>query len=78
MKNYVYIYYNNGIREGVSPEDFKAEWGAWFGGLGDKLVDADITGKSISIRPEVDGSKPLGISSWATTAALRNLKLRKL
>src|SRR3954453_18833153 len=40
MKNYVYIYYNNGIREGVSPEDFKAEWGAWFGGLGDKLVDA--------------------------------------
>ena len=44
----------------------------------DKLVDADITGKSISIRPEVDGSKPLGISSWSTTAALRNLKLRKL
>jgi len=44
----------------------------------DKLVDADITGKSISIRPEVDGSKPLGISSWATTAALRNLRLRKL
>ncbi len=40
MKNYVLIYFNNGIRDGVSPEDFKAEWGNWFGGLGDKLVDA--------------------------------------
>jgi hypothetical protein len=40
MKNYVYIYFNNGIREDVSPEDFKAEWGAWFGSLGGNLVDA--------------------------------------
>jgi hypothetical protein len=40
MKNYVYIYYNNGVREGVSPEDSKAAWGVWFGGLGDKIVDA--------------------------------------
>src|SRR5581483_6284049 len=40
MKNYVYLYFNKGIREGVSPEDFKAEWGTWFGSLGDKLVDA--------------------------------------
>lgn len=40
MKNYVFIYYNNGIREDVSPEDFKAEWSGWFGNLGDKLVDA--------------------------------------
>lgn len=40
MKNYVFIYYNNGVREGVSPEQSKAEWGAWFGKLGDKLVDA--------------------------------------
>ena len=40
MKNYVYSYFNNGIREDVSPEDFKAEWGAWFGSLGDNLVDA--------------------------------------
>jgi len=39
MKNYVLIYYNNGVRDDVSP-DFKAEWGKWFGGLGDKLVDA--------------------------------------
>src|SRR5262249_17298257 len=40
MKNYVLIYYNNGIRDDVSPEDFKAEWEKWFGGIGGKLVDA--------------------------------------
>ncbi len=40
MKNYVMIYYNNGTRQGVSPEESKAEWGAWFGKLGDSIVDA--------------------------------------
>lgn len=40
MKNYVLLYFNEGVRDGVSPEDFKAEWGKWLGGLGDKLVDA--------------------------------------
>jgi len=40
MKNYVYIYYNNGVREGLSPEVSQTEWGTWFGKLGDKLVDA--------------------------------------
>jgi hypothetical protein len=40
MKNYVYIYYNSGTREGLTTEQAKAEWGAWFGKLGDKLVDA--------------------------------------
>jgi hypothetical protein len=40
MKNYVYIYYNDGTKEGVSPEEAGAAWGAWFGKLGDKLVDA--------------------------------------
>lgn len=40
MKNYVLIYYNNGTQEGVSAEESKAAWGAWFGSIGDKLVDA--------------------------------------
>ena len=40
MKNYVLIYYNNGVREGLTPEQGKAEWGGWFGKVGDKLVDA--------------------------------------
>jgi|SRR5882757_6618732 len=40
MKNYVLIYYNNGVRDDVSPEENKAAWGGWFGSLGDKIVDA--------------------------------------
>ncbi len=40
MKNYVYIYYNNGVRSEVSPDESKAAWGNWFGKLGEKLVDA--------------------------------------
>lgn len=34
--------------------------------------------KTLSIRPEVDLSKPFGIASWYTTAALRNIRLEKL
>lgn len=34
--------------------------------------------KTLSIRPEVDLSKPFGIASWYTTAALRNIKLDKI
>ena len=44
----------------------------------DKMVDVTTTGKAISIRPEVEESKPLGIASWSTTAALRNIKMRRL
>jgi hypothetical protein len=40
MTNYVFIYYNSGTKADVSPEESKAAWGAWFGSLGDKLVDA--------------------------------------
>ena len=44
----------------------------------DKVVDVATENRTISIRLEVEESKPLGIASWSTTAALRNLKLRKL
>lgn len=51
MKNYVFIYYNKGTREHVSPEASKAAWGAWFGKLGDKIVDAgnpfSVGGKAV-------------------------------
>jgi hypothetical protein len=40
MKNYVLMYFNNGVREGVDPADFKAEWEQWFGSVGANLVDA--------------------------------------
>lgn len=42
------------------------------------LVDADITDKNIDIRIEVEESKPLGIATWNTAGAVRNIKLKKL
>jgi 3-keto-disaccharide hydrolase len=44
----------------------------------DQVVDLDHTERDLSIRIEVDASKPLGVASWCTTAALRNIKLQKL
>jgi hypothetical protein len=44
----------------------------------EKMVDVTTADKSISIRLEVEPSKPLGIASWNTAAALRNLKLRAI
>ena len=47
---------------------------AWLDGK--KIIDADIRGKKISIRPEVELSKPLGIACWQTTSALKNIRIR--
>jgi hypothetical protein len=44
----------------------------------DKVVDAETKDRRISIRSEVEDSRPLGIASWSTTAALRNIRLRRL
>jgi hypothetical protein len=43
-----------------------------------KIIDVDRAKRKISIRPEVELSKPLGIASWQTTAAIRDLTLRPL
>ena len=71
-----YVTFKNGqwyvIRLRVTPGKIEA----WIDS--DKVVDVATTDKTISIRLEVEESKPLGIASWSTTAALRNLKLRKL
>jgi hypothetical protein len=42
------------------------------------VVDFAIGNKMLSIRPEVELSKPFGITSWYTTAALRNIKVEKI
>jgi hypothetical protein len=42
------------------------------------LVDADITGKNIDIRIEVEESKPLGIATYDTAGAVRNIQLKRL
>jgi hypothetical protein len=41
----------------------------------EKVVDMETKGRRISIRPEVNLSKPLGIASWNTTAGIRNIRL---
>jgi hypothetical protein len=43
-----------------------------------KVVDFVIENKKLSIRPEVELSKPFGIASWRTTAALRNIHVRRI
>jgi hypothetical protein len=42
------------------------------------LVDADITDKNVDIRIEVEESKPLGIATYDTAGAVRNIKVKKL
>jgi len=44
----------------------------------DKVVDVTTEEKTFSIRLEMEESKPLGIATWSTAAALRNIRIRKL
>jgi len=71
-----YMNFENGkwfaIRLRVTPKKIQA----WIDN--DPVVDVDTTDKKISIRVEVEASKPLGIATWATTGAVRNLRLRRL
>lgn len=48
--------------------------------IDDKVVINYVRGKydELSIRPEVELSKPFGIASWYTTAELRNIRLERL
>jgi len=43
----------------------------------EQVVDFTYEGKKLSIRPEVELSIPFGITSWQTTAALRNIYLKE-
>ncbi|MGM0531681.1 MAG: 3-keto-disaccharide hydrolase [Bacteroidota bacterium] len=43
-----------------------------------QVVDVNIKNHKFSVRPEVMLSRPLGICSWRTTAALKNIKFRPL
>lgn len=47
--------------------------------IDDKEVnDVDIRKLEIDVRPEVELSKPLGITAWKTTASIKDIKYRKL
>jgi Domain of Unknown Function (DUF1080) len=43
-----------------------------------KVVDFIIGNNKLSIRPEVELSKPFGIASWNTTAAIRNIRVKRI
>jgi hypothetical protein len=42
------------------------------------IIDQELAEHQLSIRPEVELSRPLGFSTWRTQAGLRNLRYRLL
>lgn len=62
------------VRLRVTPNRIQA----WLAEEEDQLVDMDITGRKVDTRIEVDLSQPLGIATWQTAGAIRNIKLQKL
>ena len=44
----------------------------------EKAVDFEIRDNRISTRLEVERSKPLGIATWCTTGAVKNIRMRPL
>ncbi len=44
----------------------------------EKIVDIETTGRKIDIRPEMDLVKPLGIATWQTAGAVRNISLQTI
>jgi len=71
-----YINFENGrwykIRLRVVPTTIQA----WIDE--EKIVDVVIADRRISIRIEVEPSVPFGISTWSTTGAIRNIRVRRL
>ncbi|MFC1793226.1 DUF1080 domain-containing protein [Planctomycetota bacterium] len=52
---------------------------AWLQEEGEEpLVDMDITDRKIDTRAEMDLCQPMGVATWQTAGAVRNIKLRKL
>ena len=43
-----------------------------------QIINQSLKGNKISTRFEVEASQPLGVASWRTKAALRELRLRRL
>jgi hypothetical protein len=71
-----YLSFENGrwyrIRLRVKPTTIEA----WIDD--EKLVDVVTKDRKISIRWEVEESRPFGIATWSTTGALRNIRVREL
>lgn len=44
----------------------------------ERVIDQSIVNRKISIRPEVELSRPLGIATWDTKAKLRRVSIRRI
>ncbi len=44
----------------------------------DRIIDVEITGRIIDVRYEVEACRPLGIATWQTTGAVRDIRIRKI
>ncbi len=44
----------------------------------EQIVDQELDGRRVSIRSEVELSKPFGFATWATCGALKDIKIREL
>ena len=51
---------------------------AWLDKDPEPFLDLETTGKEISTRSDIDAAKPLGLSTYQTSAAYKNITLRKL
>ena len=71
-----WVNYKNGRWYKVRLRVTKKRIGVWIDG--EEVVDASVGGRKISIRIEVEPSKPFGIAAFTTEAAIRNIRIRKL
>jgi hypothetical protein len=74
-----FVSFENGkwyhVRLRVTPNRIQA----WLQEEGEgPLVDMDITGRKIDTRAEMDLCQPMGVATWQTAGAIRNINLRKL
>ena len=60
------------IRVRVTPAKIEA----WIDG--DQMIDFETADHKIGIRYEVTPCKPLGIATWRTTGAVRNIKVVRI
>ena len=63
------------VRLHVRPNQIQA----WLEEEGEEaLVDMDITDRKIDTRAEMDICQPMGVATWQTSGAIRNIHMRKL
>ncbi|MEX2215556.1 MAG: DUF1080 domain-containing protein [Phycisphaeraceae bacterium] len=71
-----YLTYENGKWYKIKVQVLDTRIRAWVNG--EQVVNVDTTEKRIDVRIEVELSKPLGIATFQTTGAYRNIEFRKL